>query len=66
MLYRFTWDASKAFHNLKKHQAAFEEAVTVFEDPLARIHDDPALIRLISARRATRHEREDYEGFEKS
>ena len=64
--------------------------MTVFSDPLARIHDDPDhsesehreiivgnsargrllvvsfteradAIRIISARRATRHEREDYE-----
>lgn len=69
---------------------AFEEALTVFGDPLARIHDDPhhseregreiivghstqgrlllvsftersGAVRLISARRATRHERKDHE-----
>jgi uncharacterized DUF497 family protein len=90
MTYRFTWDRAKGDANSRKHGVAFEEALTVFGDPLARIHDDPlhsgresreiivghsatgrlilvsfterhGTIRLISARRATRHEREDYE-----
>ena len=37
----FEWDAKKAEDNLKKHGLAFEEALTVFADPLARIFDDP-------------------------
>jgi uncharacterized DUF497 family protein len=37
----FEWDAAKADENLKKHGVAFEEAVTVFADPLANIFDDP-------------------------
>ena len=37
----FEWDATKAHENLKKHGVAFEEALTVFADPLARIFDDP-------------------------
>ena len=37
----FEWDATKARENLKKHRVAFEEALTVFADPLARIFDDP-------------------------
>ena len=37
----FEWDAKKANENLKKHGVAFEEALTVFADPLARIFDDP-------------------------
>ncbi|MBI4485231.1 MAG: BrnT family toxin [Acidobacteria bacterium] len=37
----FEWDAKKAKENLKKHGVAFEEALTVFADPLARIFDDP-------------------------
>jgi uncharacterized DUF497 family protein len=37
----FEWDATKARENLEKHGVAFEEAVTVFGDPLARIFDDP-------------------------
>ena len=77
--------------NLAKHGISFEEALTVFSDPLARIHDDPEhslaerreiivghsrqrrllivsfternrAVRLISARRTTRHERQDYQG----
>jgi hypothetical protein len=37
----FEWDARKAEANLKKHGVAFDEALTVFADPLARIFDDP-------------------------
>ena len=37
----FEWDATKAADNLKKHRVAFEEALTVFADPLANIFDDP-------------------------
>jgi uncharacterized DUF497 family protein len=37
----FEWDARKARENLKKHGVAFEEALTVFADPLARVFDDP-------------------------
>ena len=90
MTTQFTWDPTKAASNLRKHGVSFEEALAVFGDPLARIHDDPhhsaresreiivghstggrlllvsftersGVIRLISARRATRHERKDYE-----
>ena len=38
---QFIWDASKAVANVKKHGVAFEEALTVFADPLARIVHDP-------------------------
>lgn len=85
---RFTWDPPKARANIRKHGVAFEEATTVFADPLALIVNDTAYtdrslivgeslirrilvavfveisddeIRLISARRATRHERRNYE-----
>jgi uncharacterized DUF497 family protein len=85
---RFTWDPLKAQVNLRKHGVAFEEATTVFADPLALIVSDTSEtdrsliigesivrrilvavfveitddeIRLISARRATRHERRNYE-----
>lgn len=87
---RFIWDAEKAETNRRKHSVSFEEALTVFIDPLARIHDDPGhseaetreiivghsargrlllvsfterhgAVRLISARRATRHESKDHE-----
>lgn len=84
----FVWDPRKAAGNARKHHVTFDEAVTVFADPLALIRDDirhpeRALIiglslarrtllvvfvevgddctRLISARRATSHERMRYE-----
>jgi uncharacterized DUF497 family protein len=37
----FDWDDDKAAANLAKHLVRFEEAMSVFDDPLARIHDDP-------------------------
>ncbi|NOT49589.1 MAG: BrnT family toxin [Acidobacteria bacterium] len=37
---QFDWDSKKAAANLKKHRVSFEEAETVFGDPLARIFDD--------------------------
>jgi uncharacterized protein len=86
----FEWDPRKAATNLAKHQVSFEEAATVFGDPLGRIVADPrhsaveerwvllgmskerrllavmyieraSAVRVISARRATRPERRDYE-----
>ncbi len=38
---RFEWDAEKAAQNLNQHGVPFEEAVTVFYDPLAATFDDP-------------------------
>ena len=38
---RFEWDGSKAASNLKKHRVSFDEAVTVFYDPLAASFNDP-------------------------
>jgi uncharacterized DUF497 family protein len=38
---RFEWDGNKAAENLKKHRVSFDEAVTVFYDPLAATFDDP-------------------------
>jgi uncharacterized DUF497 family protein len=90
MSLRFEWDPEKAAANLAKHGVSFEEALTVFSDPLARIFDDEdhsneeereiiighstkqrlllvcftardTAIRLFSARRATKKERQDYE-----
>ncbi len=90
MSLRFEWDPEKAAANLTKHGVSFEEALTVFSDPLARIFDDEdhsneeereiivghspkqrlllvcftardTAIRLFSARRATKKERQDYE-----
>ena len=40
MSLRFEWDPNKAEANLSKHEVSFEEAVTVFADPLARIFRD--------------------------
>ncbi len=37
---QFDWNNKKANLNLKKHGVNFEEAKTVFGDPLARIFDD--------------------------
>jgi uncharacterized protein len=87
---RFEWHVAKAAANRAKHKVTFEEAATVFGDPLGRITDDPRhsedeerfallgqsnkrrllvvlftergdTIHLISARKATRRERKDYE-----
>ena len=38
---RFEWDAKKAAANVSKHQVSFEEASTIFGDPLALTIDDP-------------------------
>lgn len=86
----FEWDEGKAKQNLKKHGVSFEEAATVFGDPLSLTVADPLHsededrfvilgeshrrglvvvvftergenIRIISARRASRRERKDYE-----
>lgn len=90
MGYLFEWDAKKAAANVKKHGVTFEEACTVFGDPLAILMPDPdhsvgehrylvlgmsnrhrllvvahaerpPRTRLISARPATRKERQTYE-----
>ena len=38
----FEWDESKAKSNLAKHGVSFEEASTVFGDPLSLTIPDPA------------------------
>jgi len=38
---RFEWDRSKATSNVKKHRVSFDEAGTVFYDPLAATFEDP-------------------------
>ncbi|MCW5959820.1 MAG: BrnT family toxin [Pyrinomonadaceae bacterium] len=38
---RFDWDKNEAASNLAKHQVSFEEAATVFGDPLSDTFDDP-------------------------
>jgi uncharacterized protein len=85
---QFEWDDDKAARNLIKHNVSFEEATSVFRDPLAK--DDPDdreiygeerfihigmvgnrllsviyterddKIRIISARKATKHEQNYY------
>ncbi len=87
----FDWDLRKAKSNHAKHGVSFEEASTVFGDPLSLTIIDPShsrvaeerfvtignsylgqlllvahrdegeTIRIISARKATRRERKDYE-----
>jgi uncharacterized DUF497 family protein len=42
MTFRFEWDDEKAQRNLRKHGVSFEEAQTVFDDPLARVDPDSA------------------------
>lgn len=41
MALKFEWDPQKAAANLAKHGVSFEEAASVFGDPLGRIADDP-------------------------
>jgi uncharacterized DUF497 family protein len=86
----FEWDEGKSRKNLRKHGVSFDEASTIFGDPLSMTIDDPqhsiseprwvtlghsarhrllavehtdrgGCIRIISARVATRYERESYE-----
>ena len=38
---KFEWDPRKAAKNLAKHEVTFQEAATVFGDPLGRISEDP-------------------------
>lgn len=40
MSLKFEWGRKKASSNFSKHGVSFEEALTVFADPLARIFDD--------------------------
>jgi uncharacterized protein len=90
----FDWDPAKAASNASKHAVTFEEAMTVFHDPLTLsllddgpstgeerwitlglassgnllvvvhtwtdIDADQAAVRIISARRPTRHEARQY------
>ena len=87
---RFEWNALKAAGNLRKHGVSFDEAASVFFDPLSATGSDPdhsleerrfvtfgmsssgrllvvahteqdGAIRIITAREATRAEREIYE-----
>ena len=40
MTWRFEWNVDKANGNTVKHGVSFEEAATVFCDPIAAIFDD--------------------------
>jgi len=37
----FEWDPAKARRNRRKHRVSFQEAATVFGDPLALTYSDP-------------------------
>lgn len=55
----FSWDWLKADANLRKHGVDFDEAATVFSDPLAATFDDPdnseGETRLITVGYSARH-----------
>jgi len=38
---RYEWDPNKADQNLKNHRVSFDEALTVFDDPLFLVISDP-------------------------
>ena len=38
---QFEWDREKEKRNRRKHRVSFDEAVTVFYDPLSATFDDP-------------------------
>ena len=38
---QFTWDPGKAAANLSKHGVSFEDASSVFRNPLAKVLPDP-------------------------
>jgi uncharacterized DUF497 family protein len=37
----FEWDPRKAAQNRRKHGVSFQEAATIFADPLGLTYDDP-------------------------
>ncbi len=64
-MYRFDWDADKAPTNLQNHGVSFPQASSgptlVVMHTFVQLDHASAEIRLISARKADRYEREDYE-----
>ena len=38
---RFEWDPGKADENFRKHEVSFDEASSVFDDPLGITYPDP-------------------------
>jgi hypothetical protein len=57
---KFQWDPSKAASNISKHGVSFDEAMTVF------VERQEDIVRIISARPATKQEIKDYEEFTRS
>ena len=55
----FEWDEKKNRINKRKHGISFEEAQTVLYDNDAIVFDD-TIIRIISARKATKNETKIY------
>jgi uncharacterized DUF497 family protein len=62
------WDDTKADVNERKHGISFAEAATIFSNSYLEIKDDSSgeergedTIRIISARKATKKERKEYE-----
>jgi len=41
MFVNFEWDPAKASRNRRKHRVSFQEAATIFGDPLAITFPDP-------------------------
>ena len=41
MSLNFEWNLNKAKKNIAKHRVPFDEAATVFSDPLSITYDDP-------------------------
>ena len=41
MSLKFKWNPNKAKKNIEKHGVSFDEAATVFSDPLSMTYDDP-------------------------
>jgi len=41
MSLKFKWNPNKAKKNIAKHGVSFDEAATVFSDPLSMTYDDP-------------------------
>ncbi|MFC2129969.1 BrnT family toxin [Bacteroidota bacterium] len=39
-MYEFEWDINKSRENAKKHKISFDEAVSIFGDPLAIYFED--------------------------
>ena len=54
---RFEWDRAKAEANRRKHRLSFDEAVSVFYDPLSATFPDPEAIseeRFVTIGRSSR------------